>query len=97
MWVQSGTFVCTIIVLNLNRSFKFWARLGFNVIWFVQCAKGDNSYCNYADGSLCCNYAGGIFCSALCMTVSIVTMQVTFPYSYVGDSFKAQFYIPFSN
>ena len=29
------------------------------------------------------------------MTVSIVIMQVTFLYSYIGDSFKEQFHIPF--
>ena len=39
MWVQSGTFICSIIVLNLNISFNFCARFGFNVIWFVQCMK----------------------------------------------------------
>ena len=39
MWVQSGTFICSIIVLNLNISFNFCARLGFNVIWFVKCMK----------------------------------------------------------
>ena len=39
MWVQSGTFVYYIIVVNLNISFNFCARLGFNVIWFVECMK----------------------------------------------------------
>ena len=39
MWVQSETFICIYIVLNLNISFKFCARLGFNVIWFVECMK----------------------------------------------------------
>ena len=39
MWFQSGTFIYSIIVLNLNISFNFCARLGFNVIWFVQCMK----------------------------------------------------------
>ena len=39
MWVQSGIFICPIIVLNLNISFNFCARLGFNVIWFVKCMK----------------------------------------------------------
>ena len=39
MWVQSETFICSIFVLNLNESFNFCARLGFNVIWFVQCMK----------------------------------------------------------
>ena len=39
MWVQSGTFICSIIVINLNISFKFCARLGFNVVWFVKCMK----------------------------------------------------------
>ena len=39
MWVQSGTFVCSFIVLNLNVSFNFCARLGFNVIWLVKCIK----------------------------------------------------------
>ena len=39
MWVQSGIFICLIIVLNLNISFNFCARLGFNVIWFVKCMK----------------------------------------------------------
>ena len=29
----------TFIVLNLNISFNFNARLGFNVIWFVKCMK----------------------------------------------------------
>ena len=39
MRVQSETFICPYIVLNLNISFKFCARLGFNVIWFVKCLK----------------------------------------------------------
>ena len=39
MWVQSGAFICPVIVLNLNISFNFRARLGFNVIWFVKCMK----------------------------------------------------------
>ena len=39
MWVQSGTFICPFIVLNLNISFNFCARLGFNVFWFVKCMK----------------------------------------------------------
>ena len=39
MWTQSGTFICPFIVLNLNINFKFGARLGFNVIWFVKCMK----------------------------------------------------------
>ena len=39
MWVQSGTFIYYIIVLNLNISFNFCARLGFNIIWFVKCMK----------------------------------------------------------
>ena len=41
MWVQSGTFtfVYSIIVLNLNISFNFSARLGFNVISFVRKSK----------------------------------------------------------
>ena len=38
MWVQSGTFICPINVLNLNISFNFCATLGF-VIWFVKCMK----------------------------------------------------------
>ena len=37
MCVRSGTFICPFIVLNLNISFKFSARLGFNVVWFVKC------------------------------------------------------------
>ena len=39
MWVQSETFICPYIVLNLSMSFNFCARLGFNVIWFVKCIK----------------------------------------------------------
>ena len=31
--------ICPFIVLNLNISFNFFARLGFNVIWFVKCMK----------------------------------------------------------
>ena len=55
------------------------------------CSKyvGDNFYCNYADESLYCSYAVGIFLQGIMhMTASIVIMQVTFLYSYVGDSFK---------
>ena len=37
MWVQSETFVCPYIMLNLNLSFNFCPRLDFNVIWFVKC------------------------------------------------------------
>ena len=39
MWVQSETFICPYIVLNLNISFNFSARLGFNVVWFAKCIK----------------------------------------------------------
>ena len=39
MWVQSGTFICPIIVLNLNISFNFCVRLGFIIFWFVKCMK----------------------------------------------------------
>ena len=39
MWVQSKTLICPYIVLNLNISFNFCARLGFNVIWFVKYMK----------------------------------------------------------
>ena len=39
MWVQSGSFICSIIVLNLDISFNSCARLCFNVIWFVKCMK----------------------------------------------------------
>ena len=39
MWVWSETFISPYIVLNLNISFNFCARLGFNVIWFVKCMK----------------------------------------------------------
>ena len=39
MWVQSETFICLYIMLNLNISFNFCARLDFNVIWFVKCMK----------------------------------------------------------
>ena len=39
MWAQSGAFIFPFIVLNLNISFNFCARLGFNVIWFVKCMK----------------------------------------------------------
>ena len=39
MWVQSETFICPYIVVNLNMSFNFCAWLGFNVIWFVRCMK----------------------------------------------------------
>ena len=31
--------MCPYIVLNFNIGFKFFARLGFNVIWFVKCLK----------------------------------------------------------
>ena len=36
---DSETFICPYIMLNLNISFNFCARLGFNVIWFVKCMK----------------------------------------------------------
>ena len=39
MWVQSGTCIYTFIELNLNISFNIFARLGFNVTWFVKCMK----------------------------------------------------------
>ena len=39
MWDQSGAFIFPFIVLNLNISFNFCARLGFNVIWFVKYMK----------------------------------------------------------
>ena len=39
MWVQSETFICPNTVLNLNMSFNFCAKLGFNVTWFVKCMK----------------------------------------------------------
>ena len=39
MWAQSGAFIFPFIVLNLNISFNFCARLGFNVIWFVKYMK----------------------------------------------------------
>ena len=39
MWVQSGAFICPFIVPNLNISFNFCAKLGFNVIWFVKCMR----------------------------------------------------------
>ena len=39
MWVQSETFIWPYITLNLNISFNFCARRGFNVIWFVKCMK----------------------------------------------------------
>ena len=36
---HGGTFIRPIIVLDLNISFNFRARLGFSVIWFVKCMK----------------------------------------------------------
>ena len=39
MWVQSRAFICPFIELNLNVSFNFCARLGFDVIWFVKYMK----------------------------------------------------------
>ena len=39
MWVQSETIIWPYFVLNLNMSFNFFARIGFNVIWFVKCMK----------------------------------------------------------
>ena len=39
MCVQSETFFGAFIVLNFNIGFNFYARLGFNVIWFVKCMK----------------------------------------------------------
>ena len=39
MWVQSGTFICPFIVLNLNIGFNFCVRLCFNAIWFVKRMK----------------------------------------------------------
>ena len=39
MWVQSRIFICPVIVLNLNVSFNFCARLSFNVFWVVKCMK----------------------------------------------------------
>ena len=35
MWVQSEAFMCPYVVLNLNISFNFSARLGCNVIGMV--------------------------------------------------------------
>ena len=34
-----GIFVCPILMLNLNVSFSFCARLGFNVFQFVKRMK----------------------------------------------------------
>ena len=39
MWAQSGAFIFPFILLKLNVSFNFHARLGFNFIWFVKCTK----------------------------------------------------------
>ena len=39
MWAQSGAFIFPYIVLNLNISFNFCDRLGFNFIWFVKFMK----------------------------------------------------------
>ena len=39
MWVQSETFICPYIVLNLNISLNFCATLSFNVIWFAKSMK----------------------------------------------------------
>ena len=39
MWVWSENFICPYIMQNLNISFNFCARLGFNVIWFVKYIK----------------------------------------------------------
>ena len=39
MWVLSEKFICPYITQNLNISFNFCDRLGFNVIWFVKCMK----------------------------------------------------------
>ena len=39
MRVQSGTFICPFVVINLNISFNFCDRLGCNVIWFVKCIE----------------------------------------------------------
>ena len=39
MWAQSRTFICPFVMLNLNLSFNFHARLDFNVTWFVKCIK----------------------------------------------------------
>ena len=55
------------------------------------CSKyvGYNFYCNYEDGSLCLQLCRWYFLQCIMrMTVSIVIMQVTFLYSYVGDRFK---------
>ena len=38
-WVRSETFICPYIVLNVNVSFNFCARLGSSVIWFVKSMK----------------------------------------------------------
>ena len=40
MWVQvEHLSVSLFIVLNINISFNFCARFGFNVIWFAKCMK----------------------------------------------------------
>ena len=39
MWIQIGILICPVIVLDLNIKFNFFARLGFNVFWFVKCMK----------------------------------------------------------
>ena len=36
---KCGIFICPIIVLNLNISFNFHARLGFNGFWYVKRMK----------------------------------------------------------
>ena len=85
----SGCFCCSYVV----RSFcSTYAGDSF-------CSKyvGDNFYGNYADGSLLQLCRWYFLQCIMHMTVSIVIMQVTFFYSYVGDSFKEQFHILFSN
>ena len=83
---------CNCFFCNYSvRSFCSTYVSGSFIIEYV----GHNFYCIYADGSHCCNYASGTFCSAQLFLLQ--NASYCFCYSYVGDTFKKQFYIAFSN
>ena len=76
MWIQSGIFICSIFLLNLNIKFNFCARLDFNVFWFVKCMKIRIG--NYASENVCCIFAGfEVVLSVACMLgdLSVTIMQ----------------------
>ena len=71
MWVQSGTFICSIIVVNLNISFNFCARLMTTDL----CIYG-----NYASDNVCCIFADFqvlLSVTGMLVDLSVTIMQVT--------------------